>query len=88
MARIGKDSLWNQPGSESYSVVLPQIDGTSLIVIAGGQAYLIDIEKRCWLALFGGAIDAAIAVPEASRFILAGASHGMESGIFALSMKR
>ncbi len=55
-----------QPGLTPYHVVLPLPNGTSLIVIAGGQAYVIDPDERRLLTTVGGQIDAALAAPEAS----------------------
>jgi hypothetical protein len=58
-----------QPGAASYSAVLPHLDGTSWIVIAGGQAYVIDPEERRLLAVFGGYINMALAVPSANLLV-------------------
>jgi hypothetical protein len=58
-----------QPGM-GYSAVLQHLDGTSLIVIAAGQAYVINPEERLLLAVFGGAIDMALAVPPAGLLVM------------------
>ena len=50
--------------------MLPYVDGTSLIVIAGGQAYVVDPEERCLFALFGGELDAALFVPDWNLFVM------------------
>lgn len=55
---------------DTLHVVLPLPNGTSLIVIAGGQAYVIDPDERRLLTTVGGQIDAALAAPEASLVIL------------------
>jgi hypothetical protein len=59
-----------QPGITDYNIVLPHSDGTSLIVVAGGQAYLINPEERRSLAIFGGSIDTALAVPSAGLLVM------------------
>jgi hypothetical protein len=52
-----------QPGVTDYFSVLLHPDGKSVIVIAGGQAYVINPEERRLLAIFGGSIDIVLAVP-------------------------
>jgi len=59
-----------QPGMTEYSAVLPHFDGAALIVIAGGQAYVIDPEERRLLAFFGGAIDVALVVPPGNLLVI------------------
>jgi hypothetical protein len=59
-----------QPGLTRYDAVLPLPSGTSLIVVAGGQAYVIDADDRSLLTTFGGQIDTALFAPEASLVIL------------------
>jgi|HubBroStandDraft_4_1064222.scaffolds.fasta_scaffold700856_1 hypothetical protein len=62
-----------QPGVTGYSTVLPHLDGKSLIVIAGGQAYVVDVLERRLLSVFGGNIDAALFVhPEGPLVICNG----------------
>ncbi len=62
-----------QPGMTGYSAVLPHLDGKSLIVIAGGQAYVIDPLERRLVSVFGGSIDAALFVqPEGPLVICNG----------------
>jgi hypothetical protein len=53
-----------------YDAVLPLPSGTSLIVVAGGQAYVIDADDRSQLTTFGGQIDTALFAPQASLVIL------------------
>jgi len=57
-----------QPGVTEYSAVLPHFDGTALIVIAGGQAYVIDPEERRLLTVFGGSINLALQVLSATSW--------------------
>ena len=52
-----------------YCAALPHPNGTSVIVIAGGQSYVIDPEERRLLADFGGGIDIALAVPSANLIV-------------------
>jgi hypothetical protein len=59
-----------QPGMTGYNAVLPHLDGTSLIVIAGGQAYVIDPEERRLLSAFGGSLNLALAVPQENLFVM------------------
>ena len=59
-----------QPGLSGYNSVLPHPDGTSLIVIAGGQAYVIDPKERRQLGIFGGGIEVALDVPTMSLLVL------------------
>jgi hypothetical protein len=59
-----------QLGLTGYSAVLPNLEETSLIVIAGGQAYMIDPEKRRLLTAFGGTLNMALAVPQMNLFLM------------------
>lgn len=59
-----------QPGMTGYRAVLPHLDGVSLIVIAGGQAYVINPEERRLVAVFGGTIDTVLAVPPAGPLVM------------------
>lgn len=59
-----------QPGITDYFAVLPHLEGKSLIVIAGGQAYVIDPEERCLSETFGGNISIAFAAPQANLLVL------------------
>lgn len=58
-----------QPGGTGYSAVIPHPDGTSLIVIAGGQAYVIHPAERRLVTTFGGDLDVALAVPALSMLV-------------------
>jgi hypothetical protein len=51
-----------QPGVTGCSAALAHLDGKSIVVIASGQAYVIDPLERRLLSVFGGNIDAALVV--------------------------
>ena len=59
-----------QPGLTHFEAVLPLPNGMSFVVIAGGQAYVIDPDERRQLMTFGGQIDTALVAPEVSLVIL------------------
>jgi hypothetical protein len=59
-----------QPGMTSYNSVLPNLDGKSFIVIAGGQAYVVDPSERRLLGTFGGDVHAVLADPDLSVFVI------------------
>ena len=52
-----------QPGWTEYSAVLPHANGRSVIVIAGGQGYVIAPGERRLVAVFGGTLEVALAIP-------------------------
>src|SRR2546428_180401 len=54
-----------QPGLTSYNAVLQLPSGRLVIVVAGGQAYVIDPDERSLLTTFGGQLDISLAAPEA-----------------------
>jgi hypothetical protein len=58
-----------QPGMTDYSAVFPHADGVSLIVIAGGQAYVIYPAERRLVTVFGGDFDVALTVPALSTLV-------------------
>jgi hypothetical protein len=58
-----------QPGLGGCSIVLEHPDGTNLIVIAGGQGYVVDPECRQCLAMFGADIQSTFHSPEIAAFI-------------------
>jgi len=53
-----------QPGFGGMSDVSEHPDGVNLVVIAGGQGYVIDPDRRCCVATFGAGISVKFAVPE------------------------
>jgi hypothetical protein len=59
-----------QRGLISYDAVWPLPNGKPVIVISGGQAYVIDPEERRLLATFGGQICTALPAPHANLLIL------------------
>jgi hypothetical protein len=60
-----------QGGVSGVSDVLEHPDGSSLIIIARGQAYIVSPENRTLLGTFGGTIESAIPVT-AQGFIIFG----------------
>jgi hypothetical protein len=58
-----------QPGMTEFSAVLPHHDGKSLIVIAYGQAYVIDPQDRKLINIFGGGIEIAL-TPEPGLLVM------------------
>ncbi|HTR39385.1 MAG TPA: hypothetical protein VMH80_26100 [Bryobacteraceae bacterium] len=68
-----------QPGLAGYNAVLPHLDGTSLIVIAGGEAYVINPEERRLLTVFGGDIDLALVIPSLGLFVISSAGIHFEA---------
>lgn len=59
-----------QPGSTDFSAVLPHPDGRSLVVIAGGQAYVVDQGERRLVGVSGGALDVALANPASNALVV------------------
>ena len=53
-----------QRGLNSFDEVLEHPNGSSVIVVAGGAGYVIDIENRKLTNIFGGMIETVIRVPE------------------------
>jgi|SRR5436190_12223360 len=60
-----------QGGVSGVSEVLLHPDGSSVIIVADGQAYIVNPESRELLGTFGGDIEAAIPIIE-SNFIIFG----------------
>ncbi len=58
-----------QPGLTAYSEVLAHPDETSLIVIAGGTAYVLDPNKRQLLSTFGAQIEAVLVDQKRSQLV-------------------
>jgi hypothetical protein len=54
-----------QPGLTSYNAVLALPNGRLMIVVASGQAYVIDPDECRLLTTFGGQLDTFLAAPEA-----------------------
>ena len=50
--------------------MLPCFDGKSVIVIASGQAYVVDPEERRLLTDLGGTLNMALAVPQTNLFVM------------------
>lgn len=70
--RADDDNAWVgnfQPGLNGYSDVLKHPNGTELIVISGGQAYIIDPAFRQCLGTFGAYIESAFEIPEHQMII-------------------
>lgn len=59
-----------QPGVTTYNAVLPNSDGKSFIVIAGGQAYVVDPSERRLLGTFGGDLNAVLPDPDLGVFVI------------------
>ncbi len=53
-----------QPCGGNYSTVLPHPNDRDVIVIAGGQGYIVDPLEQQVVELFGGHIETVIEVPE------------------------
>ena len=53
-----------------YSAVLPHFDNSSLIVISGGEAYVVDPDERHLLGTFGGDIEWAFTGPTANLLLI------------------
>src|ERR1044072_8062729 len=53
-----------QLGLMSYCDVVAHPDGCSAIVIAGGEAYVVNIQNRKLIGTFGAMIDTVIPIPE------------------------
>lgn len=69
-----------QPGVTGYCTVIPQ--GKNLIVVARGQAYLIDPQNRELIAEFGGSIDTSLPVPAYDLFVFT-TEFGLRLGVTA-----
>lgn len=63
-----------QRGLTSYNAVLPLLNGRCTIVVAGGQAYMIEPEQRTLLTTFGGGIESAIPAPAVDLLIFSDAT--------------
>lgn len=64
-----------QSGLAGYEEILPHPDGRHIVVVAGGQGYIIDPETRRLTGCVGGAIDAAYQVAEPPLLIVADGNH-------------
>jgi hypothetical protein len=70
--RISDDHGWVgnfQPGLGRYCGVLEHPNGTELIVIASGQAYIVDPISRQCSSTFGSQIETALEIPEHKMII-------------------
>ncbi len=63
----GNDTSWVgnfQRGVNSFDEVLEHPDGSSVIVVAGGECYIVDVENRKLKDNFGAMFEIVIRVPE------------------------
>jgi len=67
-------------GLTSFSKVLPHPNGTSVLVISGGQGYVIDPDSRALIKTIGGWFDAALEVLHRQLIILQGSVDVMALG--------
>ena len=58
-----------QPGRSSFEEVLLHPNGRELVVIAGGQGYMVDPNHWAKREYFGGQIEVALQVPELSSVV-------------------
>ena len=58
-----------QRGLTSLNEVLEHPDGSSVIVVSGGECYIVDVESRKLKENFGGAFETVIRIPEKNIFI-------------------
>ena len=59
-----------QPGGTAYDTVMVHPNGIEVIVVAHGQAYLIDPERRQLLSVFGGGIYCVLPIPSAEILVI------------------
>jgi hypothetical protein len=70
--RLSSSTAWVgnfQPGYTSYSAVFQSLNSHDLIVIAGGQAYVVNPETQSLRAAFGGDIAWAQLYPALDLFL-------------------
>lgn len=53
-----------QRGLNFFDEALEHPDGSSVIVVAGGECYIVDVENRKLKETFGGMVETLIRVPE------------------------
>jgi hypothetical protein len=58
-----------QPGLCGYNDVIEHPNSIDIVVVAGGQAYVVNPETRTLLNTFGGVIHQIIAVPELKEIV-------------------
>jgi hypothetical protein len=58
-----------QPGLSSFSLVCEHLNGRELIVIAGGQGYIVDPSDRTKREYFGGQIETVIPITELNLLV-------------------
>lgn len=58
-----------QPGLSSFNAVAEHPNGIDIIVVAGGQAYVINPETRVLVSVFGGVIQHIIGVPDLTGIV-------------------
>jgi len=59
-----------EPGYTAFNDVIEFSPMSPILVIAGGQGYAIDCERRCSVRTFGGGIDATVRAPEVGAVIV------------------
>jgi len=59
-----------QPGLSGYSSAMSHPNGRHVLVISGGQAYVVDPCARKVEAMFGGAIDFVVSIQEIGALVL------------------
>ncbi len=67
-----------QPGLTSLDEVLEHPDGSSMIVVSGGECYIVDIERRSLKETFGGVYETIFRVPE-KNIVIFGSSIDFDS---------
>jgi hypothetical protein len=65
-------------GLTSFSTVLLHPDGTSVIIVSGGQGYVVDPHARTLLEQFGGWIQDVVPIPANGVLVFQGPT-GMEA---------
>lgn len=64
-----------QPGYCSYSAVVRHPDGRRLLVVAGGEVYMVDPRARTVDESFGGAVEFLVLVPGLGIVVLGNGVH-------------
>lgn len=65
-------------GMNRYDQVIPHSDGSHLIVVSGGSAYVVDPANQTVLETFGAGIEFCVVVDEPNIFVL-GMAYGLSS---------
>ena len=69
-----------QRGITSLAAVFAHPNETNLIVVAGGQGYVVDISNRQLIECFGGMLDSIIRVPNSNIIIFGDCTNFMAYG--------